>query len=196
MRDVPPATPPTKTGLHVPDQFPAERSSGHPTTQASHEAHDSLSFRRGIDQASRQEAPRLPPKVLYGVIFVLVAAIGFAFAPWVRYELADGTSVAETGIRGDGLVMVLAALIAIGALAFASRTEPGGASFPALIGLGACVLGLLAVGYTMMDPGYIQIDTVAPPVALTRGWGLIGGFLTMLVATLGTFRLWRVADHF
>jgi hypothetical protein len=180
----------------MPDQLPPDRSSGRPTTQESHSARAYKRFRRGLEQASRQEVPRLPPDVLSGTVIALGAAIGFAFAPWVRYEADDGSTITESGVRSDGLILVLAALIAIGALVVAGRSEPGDASFPALIGFGFCVIGLLAPGITMMDPGFIQIETEPEPVPLARGWGLICDFLVMLVATWGAFRLWRIADHF
>lgn len=195
IRDAPTASP-NEMGHHMPDQLPADQPTGRPTTQASHDAHAFNRFRGGLEEGSQQEVPRLPPAILYGAIIALVSAIGFSFAPWVRYELNDGTTITESGIRGDGLVMVLTALVSIGALAIAGRREPGDASFPAMIGFGFSVIGLLAVGYIMMDPGYIQVDTESQPVALTRGWGLIGGFFVMLAATWGVFRLWRIADHF
>jgi hypothetical protein len=180
----------------MPNQPPPDRSARRLLGQGDHGTNAFRRFRRGLDEASRQEVPRLPPEILFGTVIALAAAIGFAFAPWVRYELDDGTIITESGVRSDGLVLVLAALIAIGALVVANRSEPGDASFPALIGFGACVIGLGAAGNTMMDPGYILIESEPDPVPLTRGWGLICDFLVMLAATWGAFRLWRIADHY
>lgn len=175
----------------MPDQDPARRR----IDETSYGSHAFRRFRRGLVEASRHEVPPLPSDVLFSTIVALLAAIGLAFAPWVRYELRDGTVVTESGIRGDGLVMVVAALIAIVALLVARRGDPGDASLPALIGFGACVAALLAPTIRMMDPGYIMLDAVSPPVPLSRPWGLVGSFLMMLVATWGAFRLWRLTDR-
>jgi hypothetical protein len=180
----------------MPDPLPPGRSSRRPTTEVDHSARAFSRFRRALANASRQEIPRLPPDILSGTIIALVAAIGFAFAPWVRYELDNGSTGTEPGFRSDGLVLVLVALIAIGALIVAIRGEPGDASIPALIAFGACVIGLGAAGNTLIDPGFILVDTEPDPVPLSRGWGLICDFLTMAVATWGAFRLWRIAEHF
>lgn len=180
----------------MPQELPPNRFPTRPTTREDHGARAFSRFRHGLELASREEVPRLPGEILSGTIVALAAAIGFAFAPWVRYELDDGTTLTEPGVRSDGLVLVLAALIAIGTLVIAARSEPGDASFPALVGFGACVIGLGAAGNTMMDPGFILVETEPEPVPLARGWGLVCDFLLMLVATWGAFRLWRIADHF
>ncbi len=167
-----------------------------PTNQPSQDTHAFRRYRRGLDTAARSEIPALPSDLLYGTIAGLVAAICLTFAPWLRYVREDGTMGTSSGIRGDGAVLVLASIAGIVAFAMASRSAPGDAGFPATVGFVATIIGMLAVGYTMMDPGFIPIDEPELPVSISRAWGLPSAFVVMLVTTYGAGRLWRVAGYY
>jgi hypothetical protein len=167
-----------------------------PTNQPSQDVHAFRKYRRGLDEAARSEIPALPPDILYGTVAGLVAAIGLTFAPWLRYVRDDGTIGTSSGIRGDGFVLVLAAVVAIVAFAISGRQAPGDAGFPATIGFVATTIGMLAVGYTMIDPGFIPIDETEMPVSISRAWGLTSTLIVMLVTTYGAWRLWRIAGYY
>jgi hypothetical protein len=175
---------------------PGKESRKRPTPQPSQDIHAFRRYRRGLDEAARSEIPALPPDLLYGTVAGLLAAIGLTFAPWLRYVREDGTVGTSSGIRGDGAVLVLAAIVAIVAFAIASRRAPGDAGFPATVGFMATIIGMLAVGYTMMDPGFIPIDEPELPVSISRAWGLPSAFVVMLVTTYGAWRLWRIAGYY
>jgi hypothetical protein len=167
-----------------------------PTNQPSQDTHAFWKYRRVLDEAARSEIPALPPDLLYGTVAGLVAAIVLTFAPWLRYVREDGTVGTSSGIRGDGFVLVLAAVVAIVSFAVSGRQAPGDAGFPATIGFVATIIGMLAVGYALIDPGFIPIDEPELPVSISRAWGLTSTVIVMLVTTYGAWRLWRIAGYY
>jgi hypothetical protein len=179
----------------MPDE-PGKGSPKRPTSQPGQDTHAYRQYRRGLDEAARSEIPALPSDLLYGTIAGLVASIGLTFAPWLRYIREDGSVGTTSGIRGDGFVLVLASVVAVVAFAIAGHRAPGDAGFPATIGFVATIIGFLAVGYTMMDPGFIPIDEPELPVSISRAWGLPSAFIVMLVTAYGAFRLWRIAGYY
>ncbi len=167
-----------------------------PTSQPDQDTHAFRQYRRHLDEEARATIPLLDPVVTVGTVLALAAAMGLAFAPWIRFVREDGTTGSTSALRGDGLMLILAASVGIGALVTAFKAAPGEASFPAMIGFIASVVGLIVVGFTLLDPRFVHINEPELPVSVSRDWGLPSAFLVMVVAVVGSWRLWRMADYY
>jgi hypothetical protein len=167
-----------------------------PTGQESHDAKAFDDYRAGLMEAAGTPVPRMNIVLLFGTVIALAAAVPLTFAPWIDYEREDGTFGQVNGIRGDGLVLVVASLVAIVMLLIASRQEPGHGDRQALVGFGAAVLGAIAVLYTLMAPEFITIDEPRAPISHARAWGLYLASLCAVLGAIGASRLWKTADHF
>lgn len=167
-----------------------------PTAQASHDAEAFDDYRSGLDRASGQPVPRMSLALLAGTVVVLAIAIALTFATWIEYQREDGSVGTANGIWGDGFVLIATSLLAITMLIVASLQQPGHGDFQAMIAFGATIVGAIAVLFTLMAPEFITINEPETPVSYARAWGLYGASLSAVLGAYGTYRLWKVTDHF
>lgn len=150
-------------------------------------------YRRGEGETAVHEDRRIALPDLVLAIGGNLAAVGFGFAPWMHYQLAqrDGVSVArvsDTGYATDGWVMLAASIVAVVALGLAAfRADQ---AMPATVGFWATVLAAVTAGTC-----WWLIDMTAPAgaTAVQADWGVIAATAATVVAAIFGFRAMRTA---
>jgi cytochrome bd-type quinol oxidase subunit 2 len=129
------------------------------------------------------------PGVLIAFLLSL-AAVCLAFAPWVAYQNRQEQDAFRRGIENDGLVLAVAAAIAVVALGFAWVRGPGEGAFEVLLALAANVVGFIAAGFTWMNITSFAIDDYKDPSKIHADWGVMAATLASALAAVACFRLW------
>ncbi|HWK80065.1 MAG TPA: hypothetical protein VNP95_04825 [Thermomicrobiales bacterium] len=150
-------------------------------------------YRRGVDEIIARDDPRIGRLDLALAIGGNLAAIGFGFAPWLRYQALqrDGTSFAparDTGYATDAWVLLAASIVAI--VAFGIAAVQADQALSATVGFWASVIAFLTAGTC-----WWLADMTAPDgaTAVHAEWGVVAATAATLVAVIFAFRAMRTA---
>lgn len=148
------------------------------------------SYRAGIDPAYKEQLPRLSRPWLVVALSASLLGMALGFAPWVAYQNRLEQPATRPGIESDGLVLVFAMAIAIVALVVGFRRGPGDGDIEMLIAWTASLVGVIAVGMTLMYIESFPIDDYRDPSKIRAAWGIWAALAATGVATVSAFRLW------
>jgi hypothetical protein len=135
-------------------------------------------------QAAAAQPGGPPPVPVWAVPVAVVLAIVGSVGPWVDVSVSVfGISQDESvnGLKGDGVITLIATLVAGGLLAgwFASRAR--GLAIGALV---VSALGFLVAGYHAVDPTTSEDVPNIPGIDFSAGWGVWVATLGLLAMTV------------